>query len=142
MTTTQDNNRLDTLAVILSGTCMLHCLALPLMVTLFPIVQGSLLEEQYFHIIMLFLVLPTSLLALFSGCRKHKDRLTALLGGTGLVVLTLTALFGHVWFGFLGERIVTSAGGLVLSAAHIRNFMLCRRVHCDHDHGAPSSTPQ
>ena len=35
---------LDGFAILLSGTCMLHCLALPLLVTVFPIVQGSLLE--------------------------------------------------------------------------------------------------
>ncbi|MBD3646085.1 MAG: MerC domain-containing protein, partial [Pseudomonadales bacterium] len=58
------NARLDGLAVVLSGTCMLHCFALPIMLTLFPILQGSLLEEAHFHIVMLFVVLPTSLVAL------------------------------------------------------------------------------
>ena len=67
---------LDGFAILLSGTCMLHCLTLPLLVTVFPIVQGSLLEEQYFHLIMLVLILPTSLIALTVGCRKHKDRWT------------------------------------------------------------------
>jgi hypothetical protein len=115
---------------------MLHCLALPLLVTLFPIVQGSLLEEKYFHLIMLVFILPTSLLALTIGCRKHKDRITIGLGGVGLVILTLTALFGHVWFGFLGERIITSIGGVVLASAHIRNFLKCRAVDCRHEPGS------
>jgi hypothetical protein len=127
-------NRLDELAVFLSGTCMIHCLVLPLLVTLFPIVQGSLLEEQYFHLIMLVLILPTSLIALTSGCVRHKDRVTIALGATGLTVLTLTALLGHELFGFSGERIVTTVGGFVLASAHIRNFLLCRRDDCTHDH--------
>jgi hypothetical protein len=124
-------HRLDGIAVLLSWACMVHCLVLPVLVTLFPIVAGSLLEEKYFHIIMLFLILPTSLFALTSGCLRHKDRLTMLLGAVGLSVLTLTALFGHTWFGLLGERLVTTAGGLVLASSHIRNFLLCRRVDCD-----------
>ncbi|MEX0940974.1 MAG: MerC domain-containing protein [Pseudomonadales bacterium] len=128
--------RLDGFAVILSGTCMLHCLALPLMVTLFPIVQGSLLDEKFFHLIMLFLILPTSMLALTIGCRKHKDAVTIALGGTGLLILTLTALFGHVWFGFTGERIITSIGGVILASAHIRNFLKCRQVDCAHESGS------
>ncbi len=123
---------LDGLAVIMSGTCMVHCLALPVLVTLFPIVQGSLLEEQYFHLIMLVLILPTSLVALTVGCRKHKDRLTMALGAIGLITLTFTALFGHEVFGLLGERIVTSIGGLILASAHIQNFRCCRKDSCEH----------
>ena len=124
---------LDSLAVILSGTCMLHCLALPVLVTLFPIVQGSLLEEQYFHLIMLGLILPTSLIALTVGCRKHKDPVTIALGATGLVTLTITALIGHELFGVLGERIVTTLGGLILASAHIQNYRCCRKDNCQHD---------
>lgn len=124
---------LDGLAVILSGTCMVHCLALPVLVTLFPIVQGSLLEEQYFHLIMLGLILPTSLIALTVGCRKHKDPVTMALGAAGLVTLTVTALIGHEIFGVLGERIVTTIGGLILASAHIQNYRCCRKEDCQHD---------
>lgn len=124
---------LDGLAVILSGTCIVHCLALPVLVTLFPIVQGSLLEEQYFHLIMLGLILPTSLIALMVGCRKHKDPVTVALGAAGLVTLTVTALIGHEIFGVLGERIVTTIGGLILASAHIQNYRCCRKENCQHD---------
>lgn len=112
---------------------MLHCFALPVMVTLFPILQGSLLDEAYFHLIMLVVILPTSLIALTIGCRRHKDMLTMTLGGLGLTILTLTALFGHAWFGLSGERIVTTIGGLILAASHIQNYRCCRKVDCQHD---------
>ncbi|MBT5204976.1 MAG: MerC domain-containing protein, partial [Gammaproteobacteria bacterium] len=69
---TEVPRKLDKLAILLSGTCLVHCLALPLLVTLVPISQGSLLEEQTFHLLMLWIILPTSLLALTSGCWKHK----------------------------------------------------------------------
>lgn len=125
---------LDGFAVVLSGTCMVHCLVLPLLVTVLPIMQGSgLLDEQAFHLIMLLFILPTSLIALTIGCRKHKDRLTMILGGVGLSVLTFTALFGHEVFGLVGERYVTTGGGLTLALAHIQNFRRCRSVDCQHD---------
>ena len=124
----------DHLAIVFSGTCLLHCLALPLLVTLFPIVQSAFLDEAMFHLLMLVLILPTSLLALSTGCFKHKDRLTISLGSIGLAVLTVTSLFGHDLFGLNGERIVTSIGGVILAASHIRNFLLCRQHDCDHDH--------
>jgi hypothetical protein len=126
---------LDGMAVFLSGTCMVHCLLLPLAVTVFPIMQGSsLLDEQTFHLIMLLFILPTSLIALTIGCRKHKDRPTMILGALGLSILTFTALLGHEIFGLVGERYVTTVGGLILALAHIQNFRRCRSVDCQHDH--------
>jgi hypothetical protein len=130
----KQTNRLDGVAVVLSGTCMVHCFALPVLLTLFPILQGSLLEEKVFHLIMLVLILPTSLIALTIGCRKHKDRLTMVLGGVGLLVLSATALWGHELFGMLGERIITSVGGLILAFAHIQNYRICKNDNCQHDH--------
>lgn len=126
------NNRLDGIAILLSGVCMLHCLALPVIITLFPIAQGNLLDEQSFHLMILVFILPTSLIALSVGCRKHKDKLTLILGAIGLVVLTFTAIFGHEAFGLDGERIVTTVGGLILAAAHLQNFRMCRSDNCDH----------
>lgn len=131
-----DNNRsrLDAVAVILSGICMLHCLALPLVLTILPIVNVSLLDESTFHTLMLVVILPVSLVALTIGCRKHKDRLTLILGTVGLAILTFTAIFGHDFFGLTGERLVTSLGGVILAAAHIQNYRCCRRDECTHDH--------
>lgn len=111
---------------------MLHCLALPVLVTLFPIAQGSLLDEQIFHLILLVFILPTSLIALTIGCRKHKDILTIVLGAIGLSILTFTGIFGHEVFGENGERIVTTIGGLILAGAHIQNFRICRADNCKH----------
>ena len=131
----KQNNRsiLDGVAVFLSATCLLHCLALPVLITLYPIAHSSILDEQTFHLVMLLLILPASLIALTIGCRTHKDVPTMLLGAIGLTVLTVTALFGHDLVGIDGERILTSIGGLVLAAAHIQNFRICRADHCDHE---------
>lgn len=121
------------MAVLLSGTCLLHCLALPILVTVVPISQGALvMDEKTFHLVMLFFILPTSGIALAWGCSRHKDLLTIGLGATGLTLLTILALFGHDLMSLTGERLSTSAAGVVLAAAHIRNFLICRRMDCDH----------
>jgi hypothetical protein len=130
---TEVPRKLDKLAIVLSGTCLLHCLALPLLVTLVPIAQGSLLEEQTFHLLMLWIILPTSLLALTSGCWKHKDITTIALGTLGLVSLTLVALVGHDFLTPTGEKWTTVSAGLILAGAHIRNFTICQNENCSHD---------
>lgn len=92
------------------------------------------MDEQLFHLVMLVLILPVSLIALTIGCRQHKDRLTIVLGSIGIVILAFTAFFGHDWFGLAGERVVTSFGGLILAGAHIQNYRICRNNDCQHEH--------
>ena len=134
----QPNNRgrkyMDTAAIVLSGVCMLHCLALPIALTILPIVNVTLLDESTFHLIMMAVILPISIIALTIGCRQHKDKLTLVLGSVGLGILTITAIFGHDLLGLTGERIVTSIGGLILAAAHIQNYLCCRNDDCAHEH--------
>ena len=134
----QPNNRgrkyMDTAAIVLSGVCMLHCLALPIALTILPIVNVTLLDESTFHLIMMAVILPISIIALTIGCRQHKDKLTLVLGSVGLGILTITAIFGHDLLGLTGERIVTSIGGLILAAAHIQNYLCCLNDDCAHEH--------
>jgi len=125
--------RLDITAVALSGVCVLHCLALPVSLTMVPVLSVGFLDEAVFHAAMITIILPVSLIALTIGCLRHRDSLTLLLGGAGLTLLTLTAFFGHDWFGPVGERLAISAAGLTLASAHVRNYRRCRRVDCNHD---------
>ena len=125
---------MDAAAVVLSGVCLLHCLALPVALTVLPIVNVTLLDESTFHLIMMAVILPISIIALTIGCRQHKDKLTLVLGSVGLGILTITAIFGHELLGLTGERIVTSIGGLILAAAHIQNYLCCRIDNCVHEH--------
>ena len=127
---------LDRLGVFLSATCLLHCLALPVLLTIAPITQTGLLDEQTFHLVLLWFILPVSLIALGIGCRQHKDLLILLLGGIGLSLLLFAGLVGHAVLSPAAERVITIAAGLILAAAHLRNFKICRATNCDHEDSA------
>lgn len=123
--------KFDSLALVLSAVCLVHCLALPVALTLLPTLAAGLIDHAEFHKLMLLFVLPTSLLALGIGCHRHRRRDVVVLGGMGLTLLVFAALAVHDWSGEW-ERYATVAGGLLLSAAHIQNFRACRRDRCDH----------
>ncbi len=120
---------LDALALSLSGLCMIHCLALPLALTLFPIFASALVDDALFHAVLYLAVLPTSCLAFVLGYRHHRDPMLIAIGGAGLFILGFAAVFGHDLFGHSGERLVTSLGGLVLAAAHVINYRHSRAEH-------------
>ena len=124
---------LDRIGVFLSATCLLHCLALPVLLTIAPITQTGLMDEQTFHLVLLWFILPVSLIALGIGCRQHKDLIIVLLGGTGLSLLLFAGLLGRTYLSPPTERVLTVVAGLILAAAHLRNFKICRATNCDHE---------
>jgi len=123
---------LDKFAILFSGVCFVHCLLTPVLITLLPAISSSsLVEDILFHQLMLWAVLPTSTIALFLGCRKHKQRIIAYTGILGLGILVVVAFFGHEWFGSTGEKIATSMGGLVLAFSHYLNYRACQNTTCE-----------
>lgn len=123
--------KLDGLALTLSAICLVHCLALPVALTLLPTLAAGLIDHADFHKLMLIVALPASLLAFGIGCRRHRRLDVLVLGGLGLSMLVFAAYAAHAWHGEL-ERYVTIAGGLILALAHIQNFRACRHSDCDH----------
>jgi K+ transporter len=121
----------DLFAVSSSGLCMIHCLATPVLLIFLPVLSASVLSGDAFHAAILWIILPTSLVALTLGCWRHKDRYVAVLCAIGLAVILVAARFGDVLFGEIGERILTTAGSIILIAGHFRNFSLCRGASCE-----------
>ena len=121
---------IDKVAVGLSLVCTTHCLLTPIAIALLPALGATFLEDERFHYAILFLVLPTSLLALSLGCRKHRRPEIAVTGLFGLLVLFLILIFGEEAIGGFGEKISTVLGTAIIAFAHIRNYRLCQSEGC------------
>lgn len=137
---------LDPLAISMSVLCAIHCMITPVLAAVLPVVATTLWAHKDFHLWMLLLVVPMALLSLLLGCRKHKCRLVLSLGLIGIGIITSIAVYesfahthhcahsvhqdagGHfgaiTWINLLGAAFLT--------AAHTRNFLLCRKAHCCH----------
>ena len=120
----------DKMAIVLSGMCALHCLALPVALIAFPALASTVVGDEHFHAILMWLVLPASLVALTLGCRKHKDNKVIVLGALGLGVLLFIMIAGHDVLGESGERVATLLGSIFLIWGHLRNHRLCRMEQC------------
>ena len=123
---------LDRFSIGLSTLCLLHCLAIPLIVSVTPVVATFAFADESFHIALVALVAPTSLLALTLGCRKHRSWRIPALGLMG-VALLLTAAAGDVFlFGETAETVLTVIGALFVASAHLLNYRACRACECEH----------
>ena len=128
---------LDALAMLLSGLCLIHCLALPLLVAALPLAASSLVADERFHQWLLLGAVPTSVIALGWGWRRHRDGVVAWLGVIGLILMVFAA-FG-IQTGLIdadGERVLTVIGAVMLAVAHLRNYQL---RHHGHDHSQPDA---
>ena len=121
---------LDGIAVCTSIACAVHCLTLPILLVAFPAIGVTFFGQEEFHKLLLWFVIPVSVVSLTLGCRQHKDRMVLGIGALGLAVLCFAAILGHDLLGEIGERIATLIGAGIVAMAHLRNFRLCRMANC------------
>lgn len=119
----------DRIAIALSAICIVHCLAVPLAMALLPVAAIAFGSDGHFHELMLWLVLPTSVLGFLLGYREHRRESIVAMGVLGMVVLTIVALWGHGQWSIWVEATVSLLGSLALVGAHWLNFQEVRRVH-------------
>lgn len=131
--TVKTASRLDQFAVGLSVLCVVQCLIAPLMLVLFPSVFAAFLAGEQFHQILALVIVPVSLVAMFVGCRKHRQWEMLIPAGLGLAAIVGAVVAGEAVLGEAGEVGLTLLGAALLALAHVINFRLCRRhlaCHC------------
>lgn len=116
-------DRLDQAAICLSGACLLHCLALPVLMVLAPWISFGIFGAKWFHLALVAFVVPISLVAFRTGLRQHGNRRILLPGLAGLALVAMAAImeFAHIGSHELAAGI-TSIGGVLLIVAHWRNL--------------------
>ena len=119
----------DRIAIGLSAVCLVHCLAVPILVAVLPIAAISFGNSQHFHGLMLWLVVPTSIAGFGLGYRLHRRIGLVLAGAGGVVILAAAATYGHTTWRESFEVSVSVAGSLLLGTAHWLNFRAVRRCH-------------
>jgi len=104
-----------------SFMCLLHCLALPLVLAALPTLAAIIPLPESFHVWMVAVAVLASGGALILGFRRHRATSPTILGGIGLLLLvqgaTLSADTSE-------EVLVTVSGSLFLAVAHVLNWRL------------------
>lgn len=114
---------LDASAVGLSALCLVHCLALPALALLLPVL-GLWAQAEWVHVLFVLVAAPVAVLSFVdpSTRRPRSWRLAgAALLGLGLMIAGALEIPSAA-----DERVLTVVGGVLLAAAHIGNW---RRRH-------------
>lgn len=111
--------RLDLYAVGLSTLCILHCVALPVLVAVMPMV-GQAAENELVHRVLAVAAVPVSLRVVWKTRPVSDNWLFACAALLGLGLLLLGA-FVEALSAY--EEPVTVAGGALLACAHIWHWV-------------------
>lgn len=128
---------IDNLGITISAVCAIHCVFLPV---LFIIAPYSFLASHEFHEVLIYFIIPSALVAFVLGCKKHGDKLVALMGSLGIILLVTALTIHNISHaeqhneGLLGIMITVS-GSVLLVFSHLRNRKLCmqEKYSCHHN---------
>jgi hypothetical protein len=119
----------DRVAIALSTICIVHCLAMPFLIALLPVAALAVGGDGHFHSLMLWFVVPTSVVGFGLGLRVHRRADIVLMGAVAIAGLAVAALWGHSAWDPSVEVLINVAASVLLAAAHWRNFREVRRLH-------------
>ncbi|MFN3473325.1 MAG: MerC domain-containing protein [Blastomonas sp.] len=112
-------------AISASILCLIHCLALPLLLASSPWLSRNMALPFDAHLWIVLLAGPVSAWLLLRAARQHRIGVFAVgLAGLGCLVLALILPVSQAM-----EAVISTLGSLMLASAHITNWM------ARHDHG-------
>ena len=146
-------NITDKFSICLSMCCILHCLALPVLIVLLPSISSLWINDEIVHVYLVLLAIPISLFAMVKSLKVHNNYKCISLAVIGLLLL-IAAIFMHDIGSFFGEqghgeekghveehghdehhgigglleKIFTVLGALVLVGAHILNLRFSKKA--------------
>jgi len=109
--------RFDRLGVVISGLCMVHCMAGLVLVGVLGLGGGVLLDPAI-HRFGLAAAFGVGAVTIGAGALRHGHRLPLALGAMGLAFMAAAIASSHG----TGEALLTICGVLLVASAHIVNL--------------------
>ncbi|MEZ4695351.1 MAG: MerC domain-containing protein [Rhodothermales bacterium] len=116
----------DRLGIGVSGVCMVHCLLLPVVISALPMWASAQQVHGWLHPVFAVLLVPTTILALVSGYRRHRNVTIVALMTIGLILVLAAAFPALESPGVVYETVMTMTGSVFLITGHFRNWKLGR----------------
>ncbi len=96
-----------------SAICAIHCMAMPLILSLGVAHSGHLFHDHSFDIAVIAIGIVIASASLITDYKRHRSRLPLLLVIIGFSVLTYGLTHGHggihLWISLMGSSLVSSA---------------------------------
>jgi hypothetical protein len=134
-----DNNAkprwdLDAAGMTASLACAVHCAAMPLVITLLPLVGLGFLANEWVEWLLVGLSALLGVASLCLGYRHHRSRRAFAILSVGLAFIVIGRIAEERDLPMYGVPFLVF-GGCVMAAAHWVNRRLCHSCHRCNPHG-------
>ncbi len=112
----------DTTGACLSVACAIHCLAMPLLVAVLPLIGLGFFATERAEVVLISGAIALAIGSLAWGVRHHRSwrALLVLIVALAFIATARTAVEGTF------EVVFYSIGGVLLASAHLVNRHLCK----------------
>ena len=124
-----ETDYMDWIGVCLSGACLVHCLLLPFLISVIPLLSIAS-HNPVIHWVLAALITPVGLFAFWRGYVKHRSKLVFTSGLLGLLLVVLSS-FSHSSVHSTPVTYTIMGSGILL-LSHLRNWWLLRCKTCLH----------
>ena len=126
-------SRMDKIGTIASMACLVHCIATPLLFSVFAVAAQFIPSEQHIHRVLAVPVCLIGIYAMRSGFKRHQRLWPTVLMVVGLSLIVAGAVWGEQMPNRVVEVGVTMLGSACMIAAHRMNHKMCKACAC-HGH--------
>jgi hypothetical protein len=125
--------QLDTWGACVSSLCLIHCLAMPLLLAFAPTLAHVIPGDEFTHRLLAFLVMSAGVPSFWMGFRKHRKKLVLAIGLTGMGIILAALAIGDRFSSHISEIAFTMLGSLMLTSGHLMNKTFCKQCsRCNH----------
>lgn len=117
------SDHLNLYAVGMCSLCLIHCIVLPLTVTLFPI-MGLISGDELVHKLLVLLAAPATIWLVYKASLGNRNLVFIVTALTGLALLLIAAFVEPL---SRYETSLTVVGATVLGFSHLQRWLRLRQ---------------
>lgn len=123
-------NTLDKVGIAITSLCAIHCIMLPVLLPLLPLMGLTVAHNHAFERIILLITMVLGFITLFAGFHRYHRKLypfySLFIGG---FIYWQKDLFGPAY-----EHYILIVGASFVVLAHLLNLRLCNHCHSCESH--------
>lgn len=126
------SEKIDKAGLILSVTCLVHCLILPVLIATLPFVSFmSLLKAPITETCMILFAILNAVMAVTLNFKKHKNFIVPTFFFSGVILLLLNFIMHSL---VQKNEYIITIGAFFIGVGHLINHKLCDTCpKCDHE---------
>lgn len=119
--------KMDTVGACLSLACAAHCIAMPLIITILPLLGLGVFAHSEFETVMFTVTISLAIASLCWGTMIHRNFRVLFFIAAALILFYLGGFSIHDQ----SEAWLVGFGGVCLALGHLMNRRLCKScTHC------------